>query len=78
MEGSGAMFVATAQIALASGALLGGMAVDHLGINSAMVVGGLFALGCALAIWKFGHDRDGGPALQLVAAEGAPCQGCEA
>jgi predicted MFS family arabinose efflux permease len=63
MEGSGAMFVATAQIALASGALLGGMAVDHLGINSAMVVGGLFALGCA---------------LQLVAGETAPCQGCEA
>lgn len=58
MEGSGAMFVATAQIALASGALVGGMAVDHMGLNSAMVVGGLFAIACAIAIWKFGHDRD--------------------
>lgn len=57
MEGSGALFVATAQISLASGALVGGMAVDHLGVSSAMVVGGLFALACAVAIWRFGHDR---------------------
>lgn len=70
MEGSGAMFVATAQVALASGALLGGMAVDHLGLNSAMVVGGLFAVACAIAIWKFGHDRDAVPA-EVAAAEAA-------
>ncbi|MDC8756093.1 MFS transporter [Janthinobacterium fluminis] len=57
MEGSSALFVATAQIGLASGALLGGLGVDHLGVGSAMVIGGAFAVSCAAVIWKFGHDR---------------------
>ncbi|WP_295999844.1 MFS transporter [Rugamonas sp.] len=57
MESGGAVFVATAQISLASGALVGGVAVDHLGVSSAMVVGGLFAIAMALLIWRHGHDR---------------------
>ncbi|MFM9433768.1 putative MFS family arabinose efflux permease [Janthinobacterium sp. CG_23.3] len=65
MEGSSALFVATAQVGLASGALVGGMAVDHLGVGSAMVVGGLFALGCTAVIWTFGRDRVA--ALKVVA-----------
>ena len=72
MEGSGALFVATAQIALASGALVGGVAVDHLGVASAMLVGGVFALACAIAIWRYGHDRD------TLAAPAVPatCKAC--
>ncbi|WP_317203811.1 MFS transporter [Janthinobacterium sp.] len=57
MEGSSALFVATAQVALASGALFGGIAVDRLGVSSAMLLGGAFAVGCAAVIWKFGHER---------------------
>lgn len=57
MEGSSALFVATAQVALASGALLGGIAVDHLGVSSSMLLGGAFALACAAVIWTFGRER---------------------
>ena len=70
MEGSSALFVAIVQVSLASGALLGGMAVDHLGVPSAMVVGGLFALGCAATIALFGKPQ------AAKAAAGAPA--CEA
>ncbi|HYZ17597.1 MAG TPA: MFS transporter [Candidatus Acidoferrum sp.] len=57
LEGSSALFVSTAQIALASGALVGGIAVDHLGIPSAMVVGGIFALATMATVWIFGSER---------------------
>lgn len=57
MEGSSALFVAIVQVSLASGALLGGMAVDRLGVSSAMVLGGVFALGCALTIALFGKQQ---------------------
>ncbi len=66
MEGSSALFVATAQVGLASGALLGGIAVDHLGVSSAMILGGSFALGCSAVIWRFGLDR--AAALKVVGA----------
>jgi predicted MFS family arabinose efflux permease len=56
MESGGAIFVATAQISLASGALVGGMSVDYLGVASAMVVGGLFAAAMAGAIALWGKD----------------------
>ena len=58
MESGGAVFVATAQISLASGALVGGVAVDHLGVSSAMVVGGVFAVAMAAVIAKWGEDDD--------------------
>ncbi|MBF0779467.1 MFS transporter, partial [Streptococcus cuniculi] len=67
MEGSSALFVAIVQVSLASGALLGGMAVDRLGVSSAMVVGGVFALGCALTIGTFGKQ----PPVKQAAACGA-------
>jgi predicted MFS family arabinose efflux permease len=70
MEGSSALFVAIVQVSLASGALLGGMAVDRLGVPSAMVVGGLFALGCALTVALFGKPR--------AAAEADAGAACEA
>lgn len=57
MESGGAVFVSTAQISLATGALVGGVSVDHLGISSALVVGGLFAVAMALLIWRHGHDQ---------------------
>ena len=64
MESGGAVFVATAQISLASGALVGGVAVDHLGVSSAMVVGGVFAVAMAAVIAKWGED-DGKPSGKL-------------
>lgn len=56
MESGGAVFVSTAQISLASGSLVGGFGVDHLGVSAAMVVGGLFAIAMALLIAKWGED----------------------
>jgi predicted MFS family arabinose efflux permease len=66
MESGGAVFVATAQVALASGALVGGMAVDHMGVSSAMIVGGVFALVMAAVIAWWG-DEDGKPVGKLHA-----------
>jgi predicted MFS family arabinose efflux permease len=61
LEGSSALFVSTAQIALASGALVGGLAVDHLGVPSAMIEGGIFALATAALMWGFGGERTQAP-----------------
>lgn len=58
MESGGAVFVATVQIALAGGALLGGVAVDHLGVASAMVLGGVLALAMAAVAGRWAHDGD--------------------
>ncbi|MYN15581.1 MFS transporter [Rugamonas sp. FT107W] len=66
MESGGAVFVATAQISLASGALVGGVSVDHLGVSSAMVVGGLFGLAMAAVIAAWARD-DGKPLGKLHA-----------
>lgn len=56
MESGGAVFVATAQIALASGALVGGVAVDHYGVASAMLIGGVLALSMAAVAWRWARD----------------------
>jgi predicted MFS family arabinose efflux permease len=66
MESGGAVFVATAQVSLASGALVGGVAVDHLGVASAMFVGGAFAIAMAAAIAAWA-GRDDGPPVKLHA-----------
>ncbi|MRX07673.1 MFS transporter [Pseudoduganella sp. FT25W] len=66
MESGGAVFVATAQIALASGALVGGVAVDHLGVSSAMVVGGVLALAMAAVTLRWARDGEQ-PATKLHA-----------
>jgi predicted MFS family arabinose efflux permease len=50
MESGGAVFVSIVQIALASGALVGGMAVDHTGVWGAMALGGTLALAMAALV----------------------------
>jgi predicted MFS family arabinose efflux permease len=66
MESGGAVFVATAQISLASGALVGGLSVDYMGVSSAMLVGGAFALAMAAVIFKWGSE-DGKSQVKLHA-----------
>jgi len=66
MESGGAVFVTTAQIALSSGALVGGLAVDHLGVSSAMVVGGVLSLSMAAVALLWARDGDK-PAAKLHA-----------
>ncbi|MRW87098.1 MFS transporter [Pseudoduganella sp. FT26W] len=66
MESGGAVFVATAQVALASGALVGGLAVDHMGVSSAMVVGGVLALAMAAVTLRWARDGEQ-PAARLHA-----------
>jgi predicted MFS family arabinose efflux permease len=55
LETGAALFVSTAQVALGGGALVGGLAVDHLGVPSAMVLGGGFTLATAALIWLRGR-----------------------
>lgn len=62
METSGALLVTTFQVALASGALLGGLLVDYVGVTQAMVLGGSASLLTALLVWTFGGDRKVVPA----------------
>lgn len=66
MESGGAVFVTTAQIALASGSLVGGVAVDHLGVSSAMVLGGVLALVMAAVALRWARDSEQ-PAARLHA-----------
>jgi predicted MFS family arabinose efflux permease len=44
LESVAALFVSTAQLAIGAGALVGGLAVDHFGFASALVIGGGAAL----------------------------------
>ncbi len=57
LETGAALFVTVVQIALASGALAGGIAVDRAGVPAAMILGGGFALATALLIGLFGRVR---------------------
>jgi predicted MFS family arabinose efflux permease len=66
MESGGAVFVSIVQIALASGALVGGMAVDHTGVWGAMALGGTLALAMAALVAVRGQD-DGQPLVKLHA-----------
>ena len=59
MEGGGALFISTMQIALATGSLLGGVVVDHFGLGFDMAGAGIAALAAAVVVWRFGHDRLG-------------------
>lgn len=52
-EGAGALFVSTFQLALASGAFLGGLAVNSGSIALAMLLGGTVVLAMAGTIWIF-------------------------
>jgi predicted MFS family arabinose efflux permease len=66
MESGGAVFVATVQVALAGGALIGGVIVDQLGVSSAMVAGGALALAMAAVAALRARDGDK-PAVKLHA-----------
>jgi predicted MFS family arabinose efflux permease len=56
-EGGSALFVSTFQLALASGALLGGLAVNSGSITTAMLIGGAAVLTMAGTVWFFGGVR---------------------
>jgi predicted MFS family arabinose efflux permease len=66
MESGGAVFVTTAQVALSSGALVGGLAVDHLGVSSAMMLGGVLSLAMAAIAILWARDGEQ-PATKLHA-----------
>ena len=60
-----AVFVSIFQLALASGALFGGVVVDNYGLTSLMVLGGATALAAAIVIRGFGRspsEQSGGTA----------------
>lgn len=50
LEAMGAVFVASAQVSIGVGALAGGLAVDHLGVLSALMLGGILAVLTAVVI----------------------------
>jgi predicted MFS family arabinose efflux permease len=54
-EAGQAMLVTAFQVAIASGALLGGLVVDGSGITSAMLMGSLLVAGAALVAGTLGH-----------------------
>lgn len=56
-EASAVLFVSTAQIAIASGSVIGGMIVDRLGVTSAMAMGGIIVAAAAFVAWMFGHEN---------------------
>jgi predicted MFS family arabinose efflux permease len=53
-EAGQAMLVTAFQVAIASGALLGGLVVDGSGITSAMLLGSLLVLAAALVVGTLG------------------------
>jgi predicted MFS family arabinose efflux permease len=55
-EGGSALFVAIFQLALAAGALGGGLLVDSAGLTSAMVVGGVLCLATTVVIFSTRHS----------------------
>jgi len=66
MESGGAVFVSIVQVALASGALVGGLTVDHTGVSGAMALGGGLALAMAALVAVRAKD-DGQPSVKLHA-----------
>jgi predicted MFS family arabinose efflux permease len=62
-EGGSALLVSVFQLALALGSLAGGLAVDTLGIASAMWGGSLLAVATTLTVWFFGREASRSPAL---------------
>jgi predicted MFS family arabinose efflux permease len=54
-ESTGAVFICVLQLALAGGALLGGMVVDSFGLATTMTLAGIAALATAVVIRGFGR-----------------------
>jgi predicted MFS family arabinose efflux permease len=59
-EAGQALLVSGFQVAIASGALIGGVTVDNFGISSAMVLSGALVLVAALIVGTLGRARNGG------------------
>jgi predicted MFS family arabinose efflux permease len=55
VESTGAVFVSVLQLALAGGALLGGVVVDSFGVATAMTLAGAAAILTALVVRGFGR-----------------------
>ncbi len=62
-EVGSSMMVLVFQIALALGALSGGVIVDHAGIDSAFIAGGVLSIASAAVILAFGGKRAAAPPL---------------
>jgi predicted MFS family arabinose efflux permease len=56
MESASAMYIAILQLGLASGAFLGGFAVDRIGLIATLVSAGVVCLGTAAMVWLFARD----------------------
>lgn len=69
LETGAAIFVSMAQVALAGGALVGGLVVDELGVPSTMLLGAAFVLANALLITTFGRGPVAIPVLAEQPAE---------
>ncbi len=57
MESASAMYIAVLQLGLASGAFLGGFAVDRIGLIATLVSAGVVCLVTAAMVWLFGRDE---------------------
>jgi len=68
-EAGQALLVSGFQVAIASGALIGGVTVDNFGISSAMVLSGVLVLIAALIVGTLGRARGGAAALAASSAE---------
>lgn len=60
-EAGQALLVSGFQVAIAAGALIGGVTVDSFGISSAMVLSGVLVLIAALIVGTLGRARGGAP-----------------
>jgi predicted MFS family arabinose efflux permease len=69
-EAGSALFVSIIQVAIASGSLVGGVVVDHVGILADFLLGGGLALLGLAALASFGGIE------QRVAAEAIACPAC--
>jgi predicted MFS family arabinose efflux permease len=59
-ESAGGLFIATFQIAIAGGAILGGLLVDNSGVASAFAYCGIATLLAAIAVFVLGKERQAG------------------
>lgn len=65
-EAGQALLVSGFQVAIASGALIGGVTVDNFGISSAMVLSGVLVLIAALIVGTLGRVRGGAPVAAVI------------
>ena len=59
-ESAGGLFIATFQIAIAGGAILGGLLVDNSGVSAPIAYCGIATLLAAIAVFVLGGERQMG------------------